>query len=84
MASPGETAKAVLQLYREPALRERMRDTMRERVRRFYDQRDMVSAYDEIYTRWIGRAPHEEPEAPEEKPAAAAGATARRSTCTCT
>ena len=52
MASPGETAKAILTLYREPKQRERMRDTMRERVRRFYDQRDMVASYDELYTRW--------------------------------
>ena len=51
MASPGETARAVLQLYNEPALRERMRDAMRARVQLYYDQRDMVAAYDEIYTR---------------------------------
>lgn len=76
MASPGETAKAILQLYREPALRQRMRETMRERVRRFYDQRDMVSAYDEIYTRWIGRAPPEEPEKPGESEASKAPAAA--------
>ena len=28
-----------------------MRDAMRERVRRFYDQREMVAAYDELYKR---------------------------------
>jgi glycosyltransferase involved in cell wall biosynthesis len=53
MASPGETARAILQLYRDPGLRRRMRDAMRERVRRFYDQRDMVAAYDELYQRFI-------------------------------
>ncbi len=53
MASPGDTAKAILQLYHDPALRKRMRDAMRERVRRFYDQRDMVAAYDELYRRFV-------------------------------
>jgi polysaccharide biosynthesis protein PelF len=53
MASPGETAKAILQLYRDPGLRRRMRDAMRERVRKFYDQRDMVTAYDELYRRFV-------------------------------
>ncbi len=51
MASPGATARAVIDLYHDPALRERMRDTMRERVRRYYGQPDMVAAYDEIYDR---------------------------------
>jgi len=68
MASPGETAKAVLQLYYEPDLRMRMRDTMRERVRRFYNQDDMVAAYDDIYTRHARKSPvqHESaaPDAP--------------------
>jgi glycosyltransferase involved in cell wall biosynthesis len=54
MASPGDTAAAVIRLYRDPALRRRMRDAMRERVRRFYDQRDMVAAYDELYRRHVG------------------------------
>ncbi|MHC4940369.1 MAG: GT4 family glycosyltransferase PelF [Planctomycetota bacterium] len=49
MASPGETARAILELHDSPQLRERMRDSMRARVEKFYDQRDMVSAYDQIY-----------------------------------
>jgi len=53
MASPGETARAIIELFEKPELRERMRDAMRERVRRFYDQRDMVAAYDEIYRRHV-------------------------------
>jgi len=53
MASPGETAKAVLRLYHDPGLRRRMRDAMRERVQRFYDQKDMIAAYDELYQRHI-------------------------------
>jgi glycosyltransferase involved in cell wall biosynthesis len=51
MASPGETARAVLSLYHDPARRRAMRDSMRKRVQSYYDQRDMVAAYDEIYRR---------------------------------
>lgn len=55
MASPGETARAVLQLHDDPKLRLAMGRALRERVRRFYDQRDMLSAYDEIYARHLRR-----------------------------
>jgi glycosyltransferase involved in cell wall biosynthesis len=55
MASPGATAAAVLKLYEQPELRAKMRDAMRERVTRFYDQRDMVAAYEELYLRHLGR-----------------------------
>jgi len=72
MASPGETARAIVRLYHDRTLRLRMRDTMRERVRRFYDQRDMVASYDEIYRRHLRRSPVKEPE-PE--PAATAEET---------
>ncbi|MHC4732382.1 MAG: GT4 family glycosyltransferase PelF, partial [Planctomycetota bacterium] len=69
MASPGETAAAILQLYHDPGLRRRMRDAMRARVKEFYDQRDMVAAYDELYQRHIA-AETELPAAPipEEEP----------------
>jgi len=69
MASPGETAAAILQLYHDPGLRRRMRDSMRARVKQFYDQRDMVAAYDELYQRHI-QAETELPAAPvpEEEP----------------
>jgi len=70
MASPGETAAAILQLYHDPGLRRRMRDAMRARVKKFYDQRDMVAAYDELYQRHI-KAETELPAAPvckEEEP----------------
>jgi glycosyltransferase involved in cell wall biosynthesis len=55
MSSPGATARAIIRLYEQPDLRKRMRDTMRERVTRFYDQRDMVAAYDELYRRHAGK-----------------------------
>ena len=76
MASPGETARGVLALYRDPVQRKRMRDTMRERVRRFYDQRDMVAAYDELYCRHLERSPvifKDEPEESAQPQEAAAG-----------
>ena len=49
MACPGETARAVLEIHDSLELRHKMRDAMRARVEMFYDQRDMVSAYGEIY-----------------------------------
>ena len=52
MASAGSTARAVLELYDKPELRKKMRDAMRRRVTRFYDQRDMVVAYEELYRRY--------------------------------
>ena len=55
MASPGATAQAILELHDKPELRAKMRDAMRERVQRFYDQRDMVVAYEELYKRYCGR-----------------------------
>ncbi|MEM8882737.1 MAG: GT4 family glycosyltransferase PelF [Planctomycetota bacterium] len=65
MASPGETARAILELHDNPELRERMRDAMRARVEKFYDQRDMVSAYDEIYERYKTSDDRREVETPE-------------------
>jgi len=68
MASPGETARAILELHDNPSLRERMRDSMRARVEQFYDQRDMVASYDEIYTRYKhadDRLPDPEERSPE-------------------
>ncbi|MGH7163652.1 MAG: GT4 family glycosyltransferase PelF [Planctomycetota bacterium] len=55
MATPGATARAILSLHDQPELRARMGTAMRERVRRFYDQRDMVAAYDELYQRHLRR-----------------------------
>jgi len=65
MASPGETARAVLELHANPELRERMRDAMRARVEKFYDQRDMVGAYGEIYTNYEQYADRIDDSAPE-------------------
>jgi len=55
MASPGETARAVLSLHDDPDARLAMGRTLRERVRRFYDQKDMVRAYDELYRKHLER-----------------------------
>jgi glycosyltransferase involved in cell wall biosynthesis len=57
MASPGATARAVLRLHQEPELRGAMRDAMRLRVQRFYDQREMVAAYDALYKGHLGKGP---------------------------
>ena len=49
IASPGSTAKAVLELYEDREMRLRLGRNQRERVRRFYDQRDVVRRYREVY-----------------------------------
>ncbi len=56
MASPGETAAAVLRLHDDPQLRKQMGRALRDRVHRFYDQHDMVAAYDELYARHLNRS----------------------------
>ncbi|MHC4955126.1 MAG: GT4 family glycosyltransferase PelF [Planctomycetota bacterium] len=70
MASPGETAKAVLELHAQPELRARMRDSMRARVEKFYDQRDMVAAYGDIYTTYEEKPDRISEGAPPDAPAA--------------
>jgi len=75
MASPGATARAILRMHDDPDLRRRMGEAMKERCRRFYDQRDMVAAYRDIYGRHLKRgAP--EAAAPAEAASAAAAAPA--------
>lgn len=49
IASPGAIARCVLQLHADPALRRRMGRSMRQRVRQFYDERDLVEAYRRVY-----------------------------------
>ena len=49
IASPGATARAILELYCDPDLRQRMGESLQKRVREHYDQRDMVAAYRAIY-----------------------------------
>ncbi|MFO0985029.1 MAG: GT4 family glycosyltransferase PelF, partial [Planctomycetota bacterium] len=56
IAAPGATARALLKLHRNPALRRRMGRTMQERVRRFYDESTMVDEYRELYGKYV-RAP---------------------------
>jgi len=55
IATPSATAEAILRMHADPDMRRRMGESMRERVQRFYDQRDMVAAYDEIYQRNLNR-----------------------------
>jgi len=56
MASPGATARAIIKIWEDTVLRGRMREAMRERVQRFYDQRDMVAAYHDLYHTHLARA----------------------------
>lgn len=49
IASPGETGRAVLELWADEGMRLQMGKSLQERVRRFYDQQDMICAYRDIY-----------------------------------
>jgi glycosyltransferase involved in cell wall biosynthesis len=49
IASPGDTARAVLELHGDAELRRQMGANLQARVRRYYDQRDMVAAYRAVY-----------------------------------
>lgn len=56
IASPGATARAVLELHRDPELRREMGRNLEARVRRYYHQRDMIDAYHKIYLGHLGVA----------------------------
>jgi len=76
MASPGATARAVLELHGSLELRHKMRDAMRARVEMFYDQRDMVNAYGEIYDTYQSAPEREDPSVPPTGPTLPASAMA--------
>ncbi len=56
MASPGAMAQALVKIARDDELRRSMGASMRQRVQRFYDVRDMVQEYGAIYRRHAGAA----------------------------
>ncbi len=47
--SPGETANALIRLWRDPAMRQQMGQTGRERVMRYYRQESLYAAYHSLY-----------------------------------
>ncbi len=49
VATPGETAAALVRLARDPALRRRLGDTGRKRVGGFYRRHDMMEKYRSLY-----------------------------------
>ncbi|MEN8152022.1 MAG: GT4 family glycosyltransferase PelF [Planctomycetota bacterium] len=55
IATPGETAEALLTLHREPETRKAYGMNLRARVTALYDQRDMIAAYRDIYERNLER-----------------------------
>ncbi|MFQ5507291.1 MAG: GT4 family glycosyltransferase PelF, partial [Planctomycetota bacterium] len=55
IASPGETAKAVMQLYEDEGLRKKMGKNLMERVKAYYDQGDMVGSYRDVYRTQLER-----------------------------
>ncbi len=51
IASPGATARAVLELYANAELRRSMGESLKQRVERFYSQSAMIETYRAIYTK---------------------------------
>jgi glycosyltransferase involved in cell wall biosynthesis len=51
LANPAATAAAILALARDPGLREEMANAGRVRVRKFYDESDLVRSYRDLYYR---------------------------------
>lgn len=49
VGNPRQTAEAIIQLYRDKGLRQRMSVAAQERVRRYYDQRQLLEKYHQIY-----------------------------------
>lgn len=56
IASPGKTAEALLELHASPRLRRRMGQAIQRRVQTYYDQKDMVDAYRDLYRLYSTRA----------------------------
>jgi glycosyltransferase involved in cell wall biosynthesis len=44
-----QTAEGILKIYRDRELRERMSQAAKERVRRYYDQTQLLQTYHQIY-----------------------------------
>jgi glycosyltransferase involved in cell wall biosynthesis len=49
VGNPRQTAEAILKLYREPSLRQRMGQAGQQRVRKYYDQKQLLESYAQIY-----------------------------------
>jgi glycosyltransferase involved in cell wall biosynthesis len=55
VASPQETAEAIIRFWRDEELRLRMAAAGQERVRAFYQQEDLYTTYREMYRRYLRR-----------------------------
>ncbi len=58
-AHPRATADALVQLWRDDALRARMSTAGAERVRRYYGQESLFAAYGDLYQQYIDMSPVE-------------------------
>ncbi len=56
MASPGALAKAILRVARDDTKRKAMGEAMRQRVRKHYNIKDMVDAYEALYRKYARAA----------------------------
>lgn len=55
VASPCETANAIIQLWRDSALRLRMGEAGQKRVQRFYRQEKLYNTYNQIYQKYVSQ-----------------------------
>jgi len=55
--SPQETANAIIQLWRDPALRRRMARAGLERAQRFYREEAVYDAYRAVYSKYLAASP---------------------------
>lgn len=53
VGNPTQTAEAILKLYRDPELRARMGESAKRRVHRYYQRRDMLEAYHNLYLQYM-------------------------------
>lgn len=56
IAAPGAIASHVLDLWADPDLRRRLGRNLQERVRRFYDERQMIARYRALYAEHLTNA----------------------------
>lgn len=56
LCNPGETAEAVLRLLQDDLLRQRMGESGRKRVERYYRSDHLIAGYQQLYSQYIEKA----------------------------
>ncbi len=53
VGNPRQTAEAVISLYRDPQRKKQMGEAARQRANKYYQRKDMLAAYHEIYQKYM-------------------------------